>query len=90
MRKVLRVDFAPLVALAVVSAIAVSGSGCASNALPTRGSPPEPGTRPALECAAPCPWRSVALPRLGVSSQITGMVATSRGDVWVAAQAGKG
>jgi hypothetical protein len=90
MRKVLRIMFRPVVALAALSAIALSGSGCAASSLPTRGSPPGIGTRPALECAAPCPWRVVTLPRLGVTSQITGMVATHRGDVWVAAQTGRG
>ena len=67
----------------------MTAAGCAGT-LPSRGSPPSVGDRPARQCADPCPWHPVRLPRLGVTSQITGMVAARQGDVWVAAQAGKG
>ena len=87
--KVPRVAFDLALATAGIAVLSMTAAGCAGT-LPSRGSPPSVGDRPARQCAAPCPWRPVGLPRLGVTSQITGMVATRQGDVWVAARAGKG
>ena len=73
----------------VIATLTVSGGvGCAGEA--GRGPAPTVGQRPALHCPAPCRWRSVALPRVGVTAQITGMVAVKPTDVWVAMRTGRG
>jgi hypothetical protein len=54
------------------------------------GPRPHVGSRPQRICASPCDWRPIPLPRLGVSTGITGMLAFSRDDAWVAALSGPG
>ncbi len=71
----------------IVVAIA---AGCGHN-MSGRGEPTPVGHRPPLSCSAsPCPWKPVPLPRLGVTTMLTGIAAASRSDVWVAASAGPG
>jgi len=73
---------------AIIAVLAITGSvGCAESA---RGPAPAVGSRPALSCPAPCRWRSVALPRVGVTTEVTGMVAAGPTDVWVAMRTGRG
>lgn len=54
------------------------------------GPRPHVGTAPALHCASPCDWRPIPMPRLGASTGITGMLALSRSNLWVAALSGPG
>jgi hypothetical protein len=71
--------------------VAVLLGGCAGQSdVGQRGPPPTVGQRPPRTCPAPCGWRPVAMPRLGVSTTITGMVAVNPNDVWVAALTGAG
>ena len=77
-------------ALLGVIVVALTASSCSGSAAGDRGPAPTVGSRPALSCPDPCRWRAVRLPRVGMTTEITGMVAVSPTDVWVAMRTGRG
>ena len=76
--------------LFVVGLAALLVSACTEGASLQPGPKPQVGSKPARICPSPCAWRPIPLPRLGVSTGLTGMLALSPDNLWVAALTGPG
>ncbi len=56
----------------------------------TQGAAPTVGARPTRTCPKPCAWTTIPIPTVAVDVSVTGMVAPSRDDLWLATLAGPG